>query len=135
MTTRAKAKAPEGFLVTCSVCEKTYTAYRKQRPGFCSNLCQVRDGRRKRGKAAIWAEYHGLSIQSAMHPETGKVVPMVEVKFTPRGWELVGRYCAGHGQTAEEWVAEELQESWNDILGPLGLEVSDTEIVQGSYGS
>ena len=118
------------FQATCSVCSEEYTAWRKRLPGYCTPACQQRDGRRKRIKLEIWKEYHGIDSRTLIDPETGETVLATTVNFTPRGWELVGRYCAKYGQTAEEFVAEELREAHNELLRPHGLEmVGDTRIV------
>ena len=121
--------AKVGKKVTCSVCGSGYTAYRQQRPGYCSNACQLRDTRRKRLKLEIYTEFHGLEFQQSFDPFTGETVCCTTVNFTPRGWELLARYCAKSGQTAEEWMAEELKDTYSEILGPHGLEVGDTRIV------
>ena len=82
--------------------------------------------RRKRLKLEIYTEFHGLSHQKLIDPETGETVICTTVNFTPRGWELLGRYCAKSGQTAEEWIGEELKA----IYAEEGLEVvGDTRIV------
>ena len=124
------------FQATCSVCGDEYTAQRKQRPGYCGNACQLRDARRKRLKLEIYTEFHGLEYQKLIDPETGQTVVCTTVNFTPRGWELLGRYCVKSGQTAEEWIGEELKDVYNELLGPEGLEVGDTRIVypQGRAG-
>ena len=90
----------------------------------------------KRLKLEIYTEFHGLEYQKLIDPETGQTVVCTTVNFTPRGWELLGRYCAKSGQTAEEWIGEELKDVYNELLGPEGLEVGDTRIVypQGRAG-
>ena len=124
------------FQGTCSVCGDEYTAQRKRLPGYCGSTCQQRDTRRKRLKLEIYTEFHGLEYQKLIDPDTGQTVVCTTVNFTPRGWELLGRYCAKSGQTAEEWIAEELKDTYNELLGPEGLEVGDTRIVypQGRAG-
>ena len=77
---------------------------------------------------------HGIDYQQLTDPDTGETVTCTTVNFTPRGWELLGRYCAKTGQTAEEWMAEELKATYAE----LGLEVvGDTRIVypKGKPGS
>ena len=56
------------FQAFCSVCGSEYTAQRKQRPGYCSNACQLRDARRKRLKLEIYTEFHGLEYQKSNRP-------------------------------------------------------------------
>ncbi len=114
------------FQATCSVCGDEYTAQRKRLPGYCSPACQQRDGRRKRLKLELYTEFHGLKYQKLTNPETGEMVVCTTVDLSPRGWELLGRYCAKSGQTAEEWVSEELKA----IYAEEGFEVvGDTRIV------
>ena len=121
--------AKVGKKVNCSVCGGEYTAYRQQRPGYCKNACQLLDTRRKRLKLEIYTEFHGLKFQQSFDPGTGLTEVCTMVNFTPRGWELLGKYCAKSGQTAEEWVSEELKDAYREILGSHGLVVGDTRIV------
>ena len=117
------------FQAECSVCGAEYTAQRKQRPGYCGNACQLRDGRLKRLKLELYTEFHGIDYQQLIDPGTGETVTCTTVNLTPRGWELLGRYCAKTGLTAEEWIGGELKAIHNEILGPAGLEVGKTRIV------
>ena len=117
------------FQATCSVCRDEYTAQRKRLPGYCSSACQQRDGRRKRLKLELYTEFHGIDYQQLTDPDTGETVTCTTVNLTPRGWELLGRYCAKTGQTAEEWIGEELKAIHNELLEPHGLEVGKTRIV------
>ena len=122
------------FQATCSVCEEEYTAKRKRAPGYCGSTCQQTDGRRKRLKLEIYKEFHGIKYQYLTDPNTGEKVTCTTVKLTPRGWELLGRYCAKTGQTAEEWVGEQVKESLNEVLAPEGQEVGETWIVYPEDG-
>ena len=117
------------FQGTCSVCGDEYTAQRKRLPGYCGSTCYQRDGRRKRLKLEIHTEFHGIDYQQLTDPTTGETVTCTTVNLTPRGWELLGRYCAKTGQTAEKYIAEELKAIYSEILGPHGLEVGETRIV------
>ena len=117
------------FQATCSVCGSEYEAQRKGRRRYCGNACQLRDARRKKLKLQILTEFKGLDYQTLIDPETGEAIMVTTVKFTPRGWELLGRYIAKTGQTPGEWVAEELRTIQNERLAPQGLEVGETRIV------
>ena len=122
------------FQATCSVCGVEYTAKRKRSPGYCGSTCQQTDGRRKRLKLEIYTEFQGVEYQYLTDPNTGETVTCTTVKLTPRGWELLGRYCAKTGQTAEEWVGEQVKEIFNEVLAPEGQEVGETRIVYPEGG-
>ena len=114
------------FQATCSVCGDEYTAQRKRQPGYCGSTCYQRDARLKRLKLEIFKEFHGIYRKQLTDPDTGELIAATTVNFTARGWELVGRYCAKSGLTAEEFVAGQLREMYRDE----GYEVTgETRIV------
>ena len=122
-------KTKEGFQVTCSECGREYTAQRKTRACLCSNKCNNRSSRRNRLKAELMREFYGVGFQHAFNPDTGEPGFVTTVNITDKGWALIDRYLAKSGQTAEEWIGEQLQEIHNEILEPHGLEVGETRIV------
>ena len=122
------------FQATCSVCGDEYSAQRKRLPGYCGSTCYQRDGRRKQLKLELYTEFHGIDYQALTDPDTGKTVTCTTVNFSPRGWELLGRYCARYGQTPEEWVGEQVKESLDEVLAPEGQEVGETRIVYPEDG-